>query len=133
LGLYVQRCARKLGGKNNPAATPGEGLLQHEFLNVSGKIISFSTKGNRFWSQGNVNDQEFVNDKCTMICNDPKFDSYVQAASTTIGAPTYCTTAFLGRVEHSLGARNCQSWIDDVLDLAKKNYLEKESCPTCFK
>ena len=134
LGLYVKRCARSLGSKDSPTTTPGGvNVLKHEFLNVSGKTLSFMPTGNMAWSKGSVLGNEYPNGSCEMVCNDDKFDSYVYAASKEIGAPTYCVWAREGTGAHGLGARNCQTWVDDVLKLAKKKYLEKENCPTCFK
>ena len=134
LGLYVKRCARSLGSKDSSSTTPGGiNVLKHEFLNVSGKTLSFMPTGNMAWSKGSVLGNEYPNGSCEMVCNDDKFDSYVYAASKEIGAPTYCVWARDGTDAHALGARNCQTWVDDVLKLAKKKYLEKEECPTCFK
>jgi hypothetical protein len=85
------------------------------------------------WSQGSIDDDEHPsNPKCSMVCNDDKFDQYVLSAAKEIGAPAYCVWAYPSTVTHMAGARNCQTWVDDVLKLAKKKYLEKEKCPKCF-
>jgi hypothetical protein len=85
------------------------------------------------WGQGRIDDNERpANSKCAMVCSDNKFDKYVKQAAKEIGAPTYCVTAYPGTLPHLLGARNCQTWADDVLNLAKKKYREKEKCPKCF-
>ena len=67
------------------------------------------------------------------VCADDNYDKYVIDAAREIGAPTYCVLAYPGSVQYSLGARNCQTWANDVLALATKKYMENEKCPKCFK
>ncbi len=138
LGLWVERCSRELGGPEKPAAEQNwSNPARHDYLNVSGTILSYGpesgTASNMAWGPGLVSPNEKQDNNCKTICGDDKFDSYVLDAAREIGAPTYCALAFKGTVYHLAGARNCQTWIDDVIDLAKDNYLENEDCPSCFK
>jgi hypothetical protein len=86
-----------------------------------------------FWSQGWIDDKEHEDRGCALVCKDDKFDKYVLEAANEIGAPSYCVTAYPGNLSYLLGARNCQTWADDVLNLAEKKYLKNEKCPDCFK
>jgi hypothetical protein len=71
---------------------------------------------------------------CSIICNDDKFDKYVFEAAQKIGEPPYCVAAYPGvKFYEKYGARNCQTWANDVLNLAKKNYIANEDCRTCWK
>src|ERR1700682_2266412 len=45
LGLWVKRCARKLGNRDKPATSLHD-PLRHEYLNVSGQIFSFQEGSN---------------------------------------------------------------------------------------
>ena len=129
-GLWVKRCSRLLGRKDRPAAEP-DAVLRHEYLNVSGTILSFTTEGNPLWSQGKVDRIEDPNKGCRLICDDDRFDAYVFAAAQQVGAPTYCILAFKGSPMYERGARNCQSWTDEVLSIARRNYLANVPCPKC--
>jgi len=137
-GLWVKRCARKLGDMNNPPKEPSGNPIRHDYLSVSGKILSFQAGDGPFpivISQGKIDrENEYpANPKCKMICNDDNFDKYVFEAAREIGAPTYCIWAYPGTKMHLLGARNCQTWANDVLTLAKQKYFQGEDCPKCFK
>lgn len=135
LGLWVKRCARGLGDKDKLPKKPSANPVRHDYLSVSGQILSFQAGGNPVLSQGFVdNNNEYPsNPKCNMVCDDDKFDRYVIEAAKEVGEPTYCLIAYPGNLPHMLGARNCQTWANDVLKKAKKKYLAKESCPKCFK
>jgi len=86
------------------------------------------------WSQGRIDDDELPdNPKCKMVCDDQKFDQYVLDAAKDIGAPNYCVVAYPGTTPWLLGARNCQTWASDVLNMAKRKYLDGEQCQKCFK
>jgi RHS repeat-associated protein len=137
-GLWVKRCSRGLGGPTKPPKDPnGHNPLRHDFIVVSGNIFSFQSGGsgilNLLHSQGRIDDNEQLNDKCVTICEDESMDVFVREAINEIGAPTYCVGAYPGTPEYKAGARNCQTWADDVLSLARKKYLEanSNSCPTC--
>jgi hypothetical protein len=67
------------------------------------------------------------------VCGDDKFDHYATAAVNKIGAPTYCVLAINGSMFAGAGLHNCQTWVDDVLSEAKKQYLAHEQCPKCFR
>lgn len=133
-GLWAKRCSRKLGSKDEPATNQRwYNLLRHDYLNVSGTIFSFQAGSNMFWSQGRIDDDESQDKGCRMVCDDDKFDKYVFEAAKEVGALTYCVTAYPGKLPYTLGDRNCQTWVDDVLKKAKRKYLQNEQCPKCFK
>jgi hypothetical protein len=137
LGLWVKLCSRKLGSKNEPG-TSKHNPLRHDYLNISGTFAGFQMGSNAIWSQGKVEtgkDIEVDAGKChTMICNDDKFDKYVLDAARSMPPPTYCVLATKTNFGVLMtGARNCQTWVLDVLDKAKREYLQNETCPKCFK
>ena len=132
LGLWVKRCSRELGGRDKPATGP-RNPFRHDYINVSGTILSFMPTGSLLRSPGMISNDEDQEKGCRMFCSDDKFDKYVLAAAEEIGAPTYCVGAMKGSTEYYRGMRNCQTWVDDVLDLAKEKYLREEvHCPACF-
>jgi len=70
--------------------------IRHDYLDVSGQFIGFysASGANPAWGKGIVAGQnEQDNGRCSMLCNDDKFDAYVLAAAQEIGAPTYCAIA----------------------------------------
>ena len=132
-GLWVMRCARKLGSPDSAPVAPSGNPLRHDYLSVSGSILSFQAGTGNGWrdmfkSQGwiDTRNERPTNSKCKMVCEDDDFDQFVFEASSEIGAPTYCI------IPGMPGAENCQTWASDVLKLAKKNYLESVPCPKCF-
>jgi RHS repeat-associated protein len=131
-GLWVTRCSRELGDRGKPA-TSQNNLLRHEYLNVSGQILSFQAGDNMSWSKGRIDNNEDQIKGCRTVCWDNAFDKYVLEAANEVGAPTYCLLAYPGTLPHMLGARNCQTWDDEVLAIAKEKYLSHEKCPACFK
>jgi hypothetical protein len=139
LGLWVKTCSRWLGNAKS-SATSRLNPIRHDYLDVSGQFIGFYLDGgNPAWGKGTIGGTgESDAGRCSPLCNDNKFDAYVLAAATEIGAPTYCVIAsaefgLSGLAAEAAGARNCQSWARDVIAKAKQNYLAHESCPTCFK
>ena len=139
LGLWVKKCARKLGGPTEPPMSPlSFNPLRHDYLVVSGTVYSFQSGGSDWWdmllSQGRIDDNEVTNGLCVMICDDDGFDRFLRNAVDEIGAPTYCVGAYPGTPEYKAGARNCQTWANDVIRVARRNYLEtfSGSCPRCF-
>ena len=116
---------------------PSGNPLRHDYISVSGQVLSFQAGDGidgMIWSQGRVDHNEYPdNPKCTMVCEDDKFDQYVLEAEREIGAPNYCLLANPGTIPWYLGARNCQTWADDVLRMAKQKYLANEQCPECFR
>ncbi len=73
------------------------------------------------WSQGFIDDDEKQgNNKCEVVSEDPKFDEAVKTAVSEIGAPKYNAWAYPTTTTHFFGARNCQTWIDDVLNRASE-------------
>ncbi|MBT8060772.1 MAG: hypothetical protein KJO33_14320, partial [Gammaproteobacteria bacterium] len=139
LGLWVKRCSRKLGGPTEPPVRPdSHNPFRHDFLVVSGVIYSFQSGGDNWWdillSQGRIDSNEFENELCVSVCDDDRFDAFVHDAVNEVGAPSYCVGAFPGTPEHKAGARNCQTWANEVIDVARRNYLEanRNGCPNCF-
>lgn len=138
-GLWVMRCARKLGEKTSAPVYPSGNPLRHDYISVSGSILSFQAGGtsvqDMISSQGRLDKTgEFpTNAKCSLFCGDDKFDKYAFEAATEIGEPTYCVWGYPGTGAYKNGSRNCQTWADDVLELAKRKYLANEDCPDCFK
>lgn len=140
LGLWVKICSRLLGNAKS-AATGRWNPIRHDYLDVSGKFIGFysAAGANPMWGRGVVaGSNESDSGRCSPLCDDDKFDSYVLAAAAEIGAPTYCAIAsadfgLQGLAAEAAGARNCQSWARDVIAKAKQEYLAHEKCPKCFK
>lgn len=130
LGLWVKRCARALIAldPSETPMTPSGNPLRHDYISVSGAVLSFQAGSKLLWSQGRVDREGELpeNPKCITICDDERFDQYVLEAAAEIGEPTYCI------IPGMPFASNCQSWADDVLRLAEKRYLEREDCPECF-
>lgn len=129
-GLWVMRCARALAlfDSSGSAMKPSGNPFRHDYLSVSGAILSFQAGESMFWGQGELDtkNERPMNRKCVMVCADVRFDQYVHAAAKSVGRPTYCV------IPGMPGASNCQSWASDVLKLAKQQYLKNEECPDCF-
>jgi hypothetical protein len=122
-GLRTLRCARKLGDRNNPAMSPSGNPLRHDYLVADDEVFSFQAGGNMLWSDGQVDQNENKsNDQCEVVSDDPKFDDAVKQAVSEIGAPKYNVYAYPSTTPHMLGARNCQTWADDVLNEANQIY-----------
>lgn len=86
------------------------------------------------WSQGAIDFNEYPdNSECVTVCDDPEFDSYVIDAVHDMGPTVYSVTAYSWTTLYLFGARNCQSWVNDVLRRAREQYLENETCPKCFR
>lgn len=118
-GLETLLCSRGLGGPNEPAATPNGSPLRHDYLVVDGDVYSFQAGDNMIWSQGYVdNNEKSSNAFCETVSEDPAFDNAVLDAINEIGAPNYNVAAYPGTIQHVFGARNCQTWADDVVDRA---------------
>jgi RHS repeat-associated protein len=137
-GAAVYLCSRLLGNADQPP-TDRNNPARHDFLWITtfrDGAVGLQRGSNFFWSSGNTQDgQEYFNTKCTMICSDDRFDAFVQAEVgwDIYQGVTYAVGAFEGTWMYACGARNCQSWVRDILRRAKKEYLEKIDCPKCFK
>ncbi|GLS04988.1 hypothetical protein GCM10007860_21370 [Chitiniphilus shinanonensis] len=127
-GLSTLRCARELGNPANGDLTPAWNPLRHDYLIVAGQTYGMTTEGNMIWSDGTVlrGSERKNNNSCKKISDDPDFDKAVLQAIEKIGTPTYNVGAFPGTLGWLLGARNCQSYVDDVLDQAEKNYKRQD-------
>ncbi len=119
------RCARELGSPDSPPMKPSGNPFRHDFLVVDGDIFSFQAGGGPFgmvWSQGYLDKtNESPNALCTTISDDPKYADAVRQAAEEVGKPKYNVGAYLGTWPHLLGARNCQTWADDVLKNADRS------------
>lgn len=135
-GLWVKRCSRMLGNKDS-RATWRYNPTDHDYLNVSGTFMGFYAEKSIWWGEGRVRkgpELERDEGRChTMVCSDDRFDKYVFEAATKVPT-TYCVLpSGRGSLLQALGARNCQSWADEVIRKAREEYLRNETCPTCFK
>ncbi|MEM7465428.1 MAG: RHS repeat-associated core domain-containing protein [Pseudomonadota bacterium] len=130
-GLWVKRCARALDAldKSQTPMKPSGNPLRHDYLSVSGSILSFQAGNSMLWSPGQLDREGELpsNPRCKLICDDDAFDQYVFEASNVVGETTYSIVPLVP------GSHNCQSWASAVLKFAKKRYLESESCPKCFR
>ncbi|WP_434031669.1 RHS repeat domain-containing protein [[Pseudomonas] boreopolis] len=128
MGLETLRCARELGGPNGTPVAPSGDLLRHDYLVAGGEVFSFQAGSNMFWSQGRIDNNEIKNNgKCEVISKDAKFDEAVEKAVKEIGAPKYNLLAYPagpGAGAYLLGARNCQTWADDVIKKAIQDYTK---------
>lgn len=109
-------------------------LWRHDYLVISGDVLSFGPEegGSLFGSPGRQIPGERADRACVSVCADDKFDKYVYEALSVIGYPRYCVIAFKGTSQYARGERNCQTWVDSILDMAISNYLAKKQCPECF-
>lgn len=115
-GLETRLCARELGGPNGGPLPPSGNPLRHDYLVVDGRVYSFQPGSSLAWSQGRIDNNEATgNSQCKSVSKDPKFDRAVEAAINEVGAPTYNVWAYPSTIAYALGARNCQSWVTDVL------------------
>ena len=101
---------------------------------ISGDVLSFGPEegGSLFGSPGRQIPGERADRACVSVCADDKFDKYVYEALSVIGYPRYCVIAFKGTSQYARGERNCQTWVDSILEVAISSYLAKEQCPECF-
>jgi RHS repeat-associated protein len=137
LGLWVKQCSRYLGN-NSKGPAPYWWSYRHDYLDVSGHFLGFYPGTNELWGKGIVGGDEKDEGRCTMLCNDDKFDAYVNAAAAAIGAPTYCPIGSIefgpaGIAAMAAGGINCQTWTRLVIEKAKRDYLANNNCPKCFK
>ncbi|MGS0680681.1 hypothetical protein ACVBIL_05940 [Shewanella sp. 125m-7] len=110
-----------------PAVEPSGNLLRHDYLIVDDEIFSFGPEGNMLLSQGKVADNESLdNGLCQVISESEVFDNAVRKAAGEIGEPMYNVYAYPLTTPHLFGARNCQTWVDDVLDRASEIYKESQ-------
>ena len=122
-GLQVKRCARKLGDKNKPTVPPSGNPLRHDYLVVNDDVFSFQAGDNMYWSDGFIDSDEYTdNDQCVVVYEGNDHDQSVIDAVKKIGAPKYNIGAYKYTAFHSFGARNCQSWVNEVLETATEIY-----------
>jgi len=113
----LERCARGLGDKNKPAMSPSGTPLRHDFLVIDGDVYSFQAGDNMLWSDGFIDDDELTdNEMCETVNDDKEFDEAAKQAIVEIGSPNYNVYAYPFTTPHMLGARNCQTWADDVIN-----------------
>ena len=117
------RCSRRLGTPGNSAVSPNQ-PLRHDFLSVNGEILSFQAGDNMGWSDGWVDTSENEIDdwdggeRCETIREDNSLDKYVLAQRNYV--PKYSIVAYPYTTPYMFGARNCQTWVDTVLDQARE-------------
>ncbi len=122
-GLDVKLCSASLGG-GAPMSPSTYNPLRHDYLVISGQSRGFEPSGNLMLSKGNIrNTDDANNSKCETLVSDNSKDQAVLDAIVKVGAPMYSVGAGRYPVVLSLGlvlagARNCQSWTQDVLDNA---------------
>jgi len=119
-GLETLLCARELGGPSSSPHPPSGNPLRHDYLVVDGKVYSFlpgaAASSDIVWSQGRIsNDESTGNGHCKSVSKDPRFDRAVGRAINEIGRPKYNVWAYPRTVTHAIGARNCQTWAENVL------------------
>ena len=59
---------------------------------------------------------------CETINDDPAFDAAALQAIGQIGAPKYNVFAYPFTTPYLLGARNCQTWADEIIKRAAEIY-----------
>ena len=103
---------------------PSGNPLRHDYIVAGGVVYSFQMGSDGpappLNSAGRIDSNETVNEKCVTISEDPEFDRAVHQAAQARGAPRYNVTAYPGTIQHTLGFRNCQTWADDVLNMAQE-------------
>ena len=118
-GLSVLLCSSKLGG-TAPRSPSQISPVRHDYLVVNGKSYGFEPAGNPILSKGNIrNSDDPNNSKCETLVGDNSNDQAVLDAIQNVGTPTYSVIAAKYPYAPSIaawamGARNCQSWIDDI-------------------
>ncbi|WP_375591828.1 carbohydrate-binding protein [Chitiniphilus eburneus] len=122
-GLATLLCARELGSPDKADMNPAWNPVRHDYLIVGDQSYGLTPHSNMIWSKGRIDSPERKNNKkCEMISSDPKFDDATRQAIKKMGSPTYNVGAFPGTLGWVLGARNCQSWAEEILEEAKKIY-----------
>jgi len=112
-----------LGGPNEAPTPPSGNPLRHDYLVVDGEVYSFQKGDNLFWSQGHLEkDEKTDNEDCAIISRDPVYDEAALQAIDETGEPHYTVSAFVGQLAWFAGARNCQTWADDVINRADEIY-----------
>lgn len=74
------------------------------------------------WCAGKIEKKKLQNRQCKEVSRDPKFDEAVKKAVHEVGVRFYNIAAYPLTNAHLLGARNCQTWVDYVLDRADDIY-----------
>ena len=123
LGLYVKLCAYSLLD-GSPMSPSSYNPLRHDYLVVNGQSRGLEPSGNFALSRGRVRPTDDPNNsKCETLVSDNSKDQDVLDAVFKVGEPMYSIAAGRYPVDVSLGlmlfgARNCQSWVQDVLSEA---------------
>jgi hypothetical protein len=127
-GLTVLQCSKELGEGGAALSPDSMSPLRHDFLVVNGDSYGFYPKtdsnGNLLYGDGEVGGKDAKNSQCKTLVADNSKDQAVINAIAKVGEPTYSVAA--GYYPSSLsiglvlsGARNCQSWAQDVLEETK--------------
>ncbi|NRA83567.1 MAG: RHS repeat-associated core domain-containing protein [Gammaproteobacteria bacterium] len=119
LGLTVKLCSRELGGTGE--LSPNQfSPIRHDYLVINGKSQGFTASGNFVMSDGKIIDTDDANNsKCETIHAGNDKDQAVLDAIDKVGVPTYSVFARTNTGACMMGARNCQSWAQDVLKIAQ--------------
>jgi RHS repeat-associated protein len=119
LGLTVKLCSRELGGTGE--LSPNQfSPIRHDYLVINDKSQGFTASGNFVMSDGKIIDTDDANNsKCETIHAGNDKDQAVLDAIDKVGTPTYSVFARTHTGAYMMGARNCQSWAQDVLKIAK--------------
>lgn len=132
VGLFVQRCSRWVTNPELPP-TPPWNPFRHDYFRLTDDFVGFHpATDNLVWTAGEVRwGGESAAGCHTNVCDDDRFDQYIVIAATAY-VPTYAIFALPDSIYYQLGARNCQTWADDILERARQDYFESELCPRCF-
>lgn len=96
--------------------SPNLNPIRHDYLVVDDDVYSFQSGDSMIWSQGFIDSDEYTdNAKCETISEDSDFDKAMLQAIKETGAPKYNVWSYPGTTPCLLGARNCQTWADDVI------------------
>ena len=128
-GLVVKLCSNELNA--GPPISPDTiNPLRHDFLVINGQSFGFYPKtdsySNLIYGQGRISSDDELNSKCKTLVEDNSKDKQVLNAIEKVGKPQYSVLAagYPSKLSIGLmisGARNCQSWVSDVLIEAKIN------------
>jgi hypothetical protein len=136
-GLATFRCSRKLGSRYKPATNPKR-RFRHDYLKIGDNYYSFGSVGDSVSGPGkvSVNTEDDRGGKCHLYCDDEKFDDIAEEIAASY-VPRYnlraCESPNRSDTPCVFGQRNCKSWSDDVLEKAKKKYIDQYGdCAKCF-
>ncbi len=102
--------------------SPSGNIFRHDYLVVDGEVFSFQAGSNPIWSDGRIDKEENRNNsQCEVVSKDSEFDEAVKKAIGSIGEPKYNIWAYPMTTSHLFGARNCQTWVNDIIKTASES------------